>query len=143
MRLSELLTDEQYTEKKAELEAEIKGLKSQMRSTENRAENWLETAELAFDFATNAHKAFVNGSLETKKQILLALGSNQTLKDGKLTVEASPWLIPIKNLSEGLRKEFSTFEPAQVPENKKRMAELTTIRSRMLRLLDSNQRPSD
>lgn len=68
-----------------------------MRSTENRADNWLETIELVFDFATKAHKAFVNGTLNTKKQILLALGSNQTLKDGKLALEASPWLIPIKN----------------------------------------------
>ena len=142
MRLSELLTDEQYTEKKAELDAEIKGLKTQMRSTENRADNWLETTELAFDFATKAHDAFIKGDLDTKKQILLALGSNQTLKDGKLALEASPWLIPIKNWQEGFEREFGAFEPAQVPENKKRMAELTTIRSNMLRLLDSNQRPS-
>jgi len=72
----------------------------------------------------------------------MALGSNQTLKDGKLAIEASPWLIPIKNDYEGLRQEFLRLEPADRPENKERMAHLRTIRSRWLRLLDSNQRHS-
>lgn len=143
MRLNELLTDEQYAEKKTALEAEIKQFKTQMRSTENRAENWLETTKKVFDFATHAHQAFVNGNLETKKQILMALGSNQSLKDGKLAIEASPWLIPIKNDYEGLRQEFLRLEPADRPENKERMAHLRTIRSRWLRLLDSNQRPGN
>jgi DNA invertase Pin-like site-specific DNA recombinase len=136
MRLNELLTDEQYAEKKAELEAEIKQFKTQMRSTENRAENWLETTEKVFNFATHAHTAFVNGNLETKKQILLALGSNQTLKDGKLAIEASPWLVPIKKDYSALKEEFLRLEPADMPENKERMAHLRTIRTRWLRLLD-------
>lgn len=141
MRLNELLTDEQYAEKKAELENEIKQFKTQMRATEHRAENWLETTEKVFDFATHAHTAFLTGSLETKKQILVALGSNQTLKDGKLNVQASPWLVPIKNDYPALKAEFLRLEPADRPENKERMADLSTIRSRWLRGQDSNLRP--
>lgn len=79
------------------------------------------------------------GDLETKKQILVALGSNQTLKDGKLTVQASPWLVPIKNDYPALKAEFLRLEPADRPKNKERMAHLRTIRSQWLRGLDSNQ----
>lgn len=51
-RRNEILGAEQYVEKKAELKAEIKQFKTQVRSTENRAKNWPENKERMADLST-------------------------------------------------------------------------------------------
>jgi site-specific DNA recombinase len=140
MRLNELLTDAQYSEKKNELEGEVKKLRRNVRETEERADNWLELTEDAFNFATHAREAFLTGDIETKKQILMALGSNPTIKDGKLTIHANEWLVPIENAYPALEAEYKGLEPAQSPENKERTAHLSAIRSTWRRGWDSNPR---
>ena len=62
-------------------------LEQRLKCTQDRVRNWLETTERAIDFATYAHGNFIKGNYETKKVILLALGSNFILKDSKLKIE--------------------------------------------------------
>jgi prefoldin subunit 5 len=92
-------------QKKSELQAELANLKQKQRETESRSENWLELAEKTFDFATYARKAFITGNLQTKKQILMSLGQNPTIKDGILTIEPNEWLQTVslgaKSLNQG------------------------------------------
>ena len=45
---------------------------------------------------TSATERFNNGTLEYKKQVLFALGSNPILTDGRLSLEEYFWLQPIK-----------------------------------------------
>jgi len=129
MRINDLLSNEEYAKKKAELEEEIQSLRKQAKETEERIDNWLELTEKVFDFATHAREAFLNGDIATKKQILMALGSNPTIKDGKLTIHANTWLVPIEKAYPALEAEYKGLEPAQTPENKERTAQLRTIRS--------------
>ncbi|OGQ05763.1 MAG: hypothetical protein A2W61_01895 [Deltaproteobacteria bacterium RIFCSPLOWO2_01_44_7] len=142
MRLNDLLTDEQFKEKRNQLETEINHLKRNLRETEGRAEHWVEIAENAFNFATHARDAFLNGDLITRKQILMALGSNPIIKDGKFTIQANEWLVPITNDYPNLEKEYQRLEPTQLPDNKEKTEALASVRSSWLRGLDSNQRPS-
>lgn len=85
-------------------------MRKQTKETEERIDNWVELTEKVFDFATHAHSAFLTGSLETKKQILMALGSNPTMKDGKLAIEASPWLVPIEKAYPALGAAYQGLE---------------------------------
>ncbi len=48
-----------------------------------------------FHFATNAREAFIHGDMETKKDILMAIGQNPTVNDGILRIETNEWLVPI------------------------------------------------
>ena len=45
---------------------------------------------------TSATEKFNNGTLEDKKQVLSALGSDPILTDGRLSLEGYIWLQPIK-----------------------------------------------
>jgi hypothetical protein len=101
MRLRDLLTDEEFSEQKAKLLKERAHLKEKFEDTEHQVDSWLALSEKAFTFANRAKYWFENGTLEDKKMILEAIGSNLFLKDKKLTIQAKkPFLIIEKGLEE-------------------------------------------
>lgn len=95
MRTRDLLDDNEYMEQKKVLKAELIRTDDSLRGTEQRADEWLELTERAFDFATCARVRFAEGSLMDKRDVLRTLGKNFTLKDGKLEITPNEWLIPI------------------------------------------------
>ncbi len=113
-------------------------LKQVLRETEDRAVNWLELTEKTFRFATNAREAFINGDINTKKDILMAIGQNPTIKDGILRIETNEWLVPIKDTYPKLEEDYLRLEPLQVLENKERTELLTPVRLEWLPGEDSN-----
>ena len=70
-----------------------------------------------FDFITYAHYWFLNGTLEDKKKITHALGSNFLLNDRKLTLESSSWFIPVKNKYPQIEAKYIRFELHKTPES--------------------------
>lgn len=130
MKCRELVTDEEYTLQRTRLQNEITPLKVQLRETETRAEQWVELTEKAFDFACYARGAFTTGNLETKKAILMALGQNPTIKDGKLRIVARKWLQPVGKEYPPLEAEYRRLELDQTPINKARNEALTSLYSR-------------
>lgn len=138
MRYRELIDDEAFIRERDELQGRISGLKEKLRgTTESRAEKWLELTEKTFNFATYAHKAFIAGDLQTKREILAALGQNPTLKDGKLNFQENKWLIPIAKQYPVLEKEYTRLEPTKMPMNKVKTEALTSVRAHWLRALES------
>lgn len=87
MRYRELIDDDTFVRERNELQSKITEMKKRLRHTENRAERWLELTEKTFNFATYVRSAFINGGLELKKEILMSLGYNPTIKAGKLHLE--------------------------------------------------------
>jgi hypothetical protein len=90
-----LLSDEEYSRQRIELlneKASFEGLLHQ----EKRTEELLKLAIDAFEFAATVQEQFIQGDIDTKKAILFTVGSNLTLKDKKLSIEA--------------RKPFSFFD---------------------------------
>ena len=73
--------------KKAKLIQEKIKLQELLKDTDKRVDNWLERAEEALIFAQHAKLAFENGSLQRKREILNALGSNLLLKNRKLRIK--------------------------------------------------------
>ena len=103
-------------------------MKQDRGETEDRAVKWLGLTEKAFHFATNAREAFINGDMDAKKDILMAIGQNPTIKDGILRIETNEWLVPIKDAYPELEEEFLRLEPLQVLENKERTELLDPVR---------------
>jgi hypothetical protein len=90
-----LIDDSQYAKERDRLKLEIENLQSEIKKTESRAERWLELTKQVFDFAVYVHSAFRKGDLRVKREIMLALGSNPKIFDGKLRIEPQKWFIPI------------------------------------------------
>lgn len=106
MRTRNLLDDDEYTTQRARLKDTLLRVDEGLRSTEERAESWMELTEQAFNFATYARIKFRNGDLKAKRDILMSLGTNLTLKDQKLSLEPNEWLLPIGLKYPELEKEY-------------------------------------
>ena len=66
--------------------------------------------------------------MDAKKDILMAIGQNPTIKDGILRIETNEWLVPIKDAYFELEEEFLRLEPLQVLENKERTERFDPVR---------------
>ena len=110
LRLSERISDEEYTEKKTLLVDEVNRLKELLRETEERAQDWLELSEKTFNFATYAHYHFMHGDIQKKRAIATALGVNFSLKDSILHIEPNDWFIPIIEDYPAIEKEYLRCE---------------------------------
>jgi len=127
MRLKDLLDDNEYLEQKKSLKNELEGNRSKLRETEERADDWLELTEKAFDFATYARSNFQKGDWRTRKDILMALGQNFTMQDGKLSFQACKWLEPIRKGYPALAKEYKRLELNKKPLNKAKTEALSSV----------------
>lgn len=110
MRYRELIDDETFIKERDELKTKITKLKSGLRETENRAEKWLELTEKTFNFACYARKEFILGGLNTKKEILSAIGQNFTLKDKNIHIIPNEWFVPIEKAYPELEAEYKRVE---------------------------------
>jgi site-specific DNA recombinase len=132
MRYRQLIDDETFSKEKNTLQGKITQLKQNLRETESRAERWIELTEKTFRYATYARKAFLEGGLELKKEILMAIGKAPIIKDGKLTIEPNKWLVPIKNGYPALAAEYARLEPMKMPMNKAKKEALASLRAHWL-----------
>lgn len=139
----ELLSDEEFKLQKRALVSEQLSIVEQVKSLHENQSKWIDTAEKTFSFAAHAKEWFENGNFEKKKEILLALGSNFYLKDGKLDIEAKEYVKPIIQALPEARQEHARFELALNRNSKPTMELFEATNSKWLPRLDSNQRPSD
>ena len=100
VRLSDLISDDEYTRQKTKLLKDRSQLQEKLQDAEHRADNWQDLAERTFLFAHHAADWFQQGSLEDKKVILQTLGSNFILKNKKLRIQAQK---PFRIIEEGLK----------------------------------------
>src|SRR3989344_6040253 len=84
MRTNEELTKEEFLEQKAELLKEKKGFKDKLKDNDNSADVWLELCTKYINNAFSARERMEKGTPEEKRDLILDLGKNLTLKDGKL-----------------------------------------------------------
>jgi site-specific DNA recombinase len=107
------LSDDEYGQRRGKLLKQKAALEELLRDAGLRIEQQLRLSEKTFEFACTAQTRFANGDAKTKKEMLMALGSNLTLKDRKLWIEAKePFFILEKSISD----EKPESEPIE-PEN--------------------------
>jgi DNA invertase Pin-like site-specific DNA recombinase len=102
LRLRGLLTDEEFGQKKGELENEKLSLQESLDGLQDKATVVTEQCEAILDFARSAKNRFRHGSDGVKRGILEAIGSNHVLMDGMLRIQAKKPLQCIKKHNGGL-----------------------------------------
>lgn len=86
LRYRDLITDEEFVRQRNELSQEQSRLKEQLERA--ASESWVEPAEQIFRFANRAIFQFLHGTNAEKRMILATIGSNLSLRDKKLSIEA-------------------------------------------------------
>ncbi|HOI59786.1 MAG TPA: recombinase family protein [Candidatus Pacearchaeota archaeon] len=132
MRYRNLIDDKTFLKEKDGLQTKIEKLKKEISKTELRAENWLKLTEEAFNFITYAKKEFSEGGLELKKEIMRTLGKTFIIKDQKLSIEISDWLIPIKKGYPALKKEYERLELDKNLDNSSKKEALASLNTQWL-----------
>jgi len=108
-----LLSDEEYERQRLELLHEKATLGAQYEDPAQQHRRALEETADIFRFASCAHQCFLEGDDNTKRQIVSAIGSNLTLTDRKLRIQAiKPFEIIETSLS-GSGHPPEGFEPAE------------------------------
>lgn len=101
-----IVDEDDYVRQRDNLKTQLANLDDNLRSTEKRAEDWLELTEKAFDSATYARIRFnETDDPKVKRDILQTLGVDFLIKDNKLTLTPKAWLTPIE-------EDYPTLEKA-------------------------------
>ena len=140
MRTKGELDENEYTRSRTRLKAEMARIDDALRNTEQRAEDWLELSERAFNFATYARIHFKEGTPRQKRDILMTLGENLTLKDGKLTITPNEWLKPIGESYPVLEKRYLYVRTKQKAKSSDDNLALASISESWRAQWDSNPR---
>ena len=142
MRAALEITPEQFKERKASLETEKARLNELMNDADKNIGDWIEEADKLFTLAELARERFQYGNLQKKKEMLAALGSNLSLRDGKLTIKAKDKIIAMRSLSSEVKKTRKRLEPLDNSLIKGKPELLYSGNPMLLRGSDSNRRPS-
>ncbi|MFZ2663959.1 MAG: recombinase family protein [Patescibacteria group bacterium] len=84
MRLNDVLDDNAYKTKKAELENQKRELNKILVNTGSTSDSWRTKVESALDFAYACQQRFNNGTREEKHEVLMRLGENLFITNHKL-----------------------------------------------------------
>lgn len=123
----ELLSDEEFLERKRELLKERDALKERMATTDSRVDEWLNVAERMFNFGRYARYWFKNGTADDKRVILRTLGSNLTLFEQIFNVKAPSLFLEVKTVRELEPSVTPMFEPTKSGEIRREEADLETL----------------
>lgn len=117
MATDRLIDDATYEAKSIALKSELKSLQSQQADTAERVKNWYEFTSKTLKTLTHANTKFVDGDLADKKEILMAIGQNPLLLDGKLSLTSNEWMVPIETVAKRMR--FDLESARTMPEQRR------------------------
>jgi site-specific DNA recombinase len=138
LRMNDEVSEEEYKGKKSKLMKEKEHLQELLKATDARQESWLELTEKTFAFAHYSRYWFTKGDLKKKREIFSTLGSNMTLKDKKILIQAEkPFSIIQSGLTE-LGAEKASLEPTMQGSTKRKEAAFAAPNPILLRRQDSN-----
>ena len=107
------LSDEEYGRRRVELLKTKKKLEELLNDAGHQVEQRLKLSEETFEFACAVQERFAKGDPKTKKEILTTMGSNLTLKDKKLLIEARKPFFILGNTLSSDKPVFPPIEPAK------------------------------
>lgn len=139
MSTRKLVDEDTFIEKSAKLKAELKELHKQQATKNESTENWYDYMTDLISKFMNANAKFVNGDIVDKKEILLAIGQNPVLIDGKLQITPNEWLTPLRD---NTKRFVEQFEQVRTMSQQMKTDLLDALRLEWYTGRDSNPRPS-
>lgn len=113
MRANGELTESELRVRKDEVMKEKERLSELLADTDGRFNAWAENMETALAFVAKARDKFNNGSMEDRRKIFFALGSNLLLKDRKVIFDEGKSYLPMKKLASAVQGIHNRLEPAK------------------------------
>ena len=110
----EIYTPEEFSEYKKELKLERVNFEQQLKESQSNLDQVHELTTRTFNFCAYAHYHFNNGGIQTKRDIFANIGSNLTLMDQKVSIEAYRPYILIENELAAQRELFEGLEPTKI-----------------------------
>ena len=111
--LKKIIDAETYKTSKQRYEANREHLEEEIKNYEERKDDWLVKIEALFHFAKTAREDFTNKGRNTKRSILVGLGSNLIIKDKKLLLEIKKPFVSIQKAVERERPILQRFGTPQ------------------------------
>ena len=139
--LEDILTSDDYKIKKKSLVTSIEKLKNQRDTLDSKWKERLDLTEKIFDFCTESKTAFINWTLQDKKDIFSALGQNFLLKDWVLIVELHPWFKVLKQLPNKWKSRKGSSELFKNSISSRRTNAISNVISKWSGTRDSNSQP--
>lgn len=147
MRLNGEIGKEEFAAAKERLAEEKNRCQKLLEGSNESQNSRVEKAESFFEFSRHAAYWFKEATekkdLLKQRQILATLGSNLTLKDGKLNIDPPEPFTIFKEALVASPAAREMFEPEKTIANKRKKTNLSIDRLSWLGRLDSNQRPAD
>ena len=142
MRANNELTEDEFREKKSLMIKEKARLAELLDQTDKRVDAWMENMENAFTFIAQAEEKLRHGTVEQRKEILSALGSNRTLFQQKLALDMEETLLPFQKISKALHRIHDRLEPRKRKLKQGDYEKIYSHSPTVCARLESNQRPS-
>lgn len=111
--ISELISDEDFKNKRNQIEKNILKLKEQRDTIDMRSKKVLDDTIYTFKFASEAKEKFKWWDLHVQKEILSTLGQNLILKDRKIAIELHPWFQVLADRQSDIRGGLKRLEPSK------------------------------
>jgi hypothetical protein len=146
-RLTMLRISRDYSiEENAEFDNLQKGLREELSLLDLKMSetnvDWFSEARRDFNLLSEVLLIIKNGTVEQKKDLLHAFGSNLTVSAKKLTVINKKSIEAFKNFLLRARSENKAFEPENSEADKDKTEVFASVCPTLLPGLDSNQEPS-
>lgn len=139
MRYRKLLDDEEYLKEKEMLSKEKQGFEQKLETANIAGANsFITTFKKTLSFTKHAPQWFEIAQDEQKRMIIDAVGSNPTLIDKNLLIQAQIPFILFKKLKNFHMVENGRFEPRNFGLDKTKTASFEAARSSMSREKGSN-----
>lgn len=107
-----LIDDDEFTAQKNAIKTEQARVLGHMKDANAGSEEWIDLTRQTFEFASYAHKAFLFGDTQTRREILAGLTCmNCTLWGKDFNIHALEWFVPIQEFDHPLLAEFESVEP--------------------------------
>ena len=111
------ITREEYSERRKKCESEANIASETILNIESKEKRQQEILTDTFKLATNLKKKFQKGTPDKKKDIILKLGSNLSLKDKKLAIMLDLKFQAFQKYANGANQEITRIKPLEMPIN--------------------------
>ena len=124
MRARGEITEEEFAGRRSNLVKEKRRLQVLFEDTDQGVDDWLKTADKYFSFAAHARQTFENGTSEEKREMLTLLGSDLSIKQGKLSVSLAEPLVLIKKMAPEVKRINEAIGPLKNADDTRALREL-------------------
>jgi site-specific DNA recombinase len=142
LRLSDLLTNDEYLHQKERLVKEQCDVKGRLEDSEQHADDWREKVENIVDFAAHAREWFEIGNFQTKRSVVSVLGTNFLFQNGIVTFEKQKVWQSFSKTAPVIQNNLSTLELDAGGSINEKTTEFESVVSLWRVRRDSNPRSS-